>query len=642
MMMMTVRALRALVVLLSGVLVSVAGAAEGPGPPAAAEGGVRGEIDTAPLDRWRLYHLPEGSEIFPASWVAAMNDKTSGRPFLDDLERFGLLPDDHGPEVRGAGKTWRLPVGLTLAKPPNSSLEMVGVNCAACHVGELVIGNTVVRVDGAPNLFNLDRFYEQLFESAKATLSEPARFRTFLERLKRAEGNRDEFRTFFDRLGEGLARDDPLCRAVVERARAILEDPDEAGPGRLNLLAAAHSGRVEAAVRSVVERDQRFVERVKGQFPGVKSLAALRDDLARKRPEPDSLAEALARVGDDRLLFLEARLGFLKRLKGLHDAPPGEKALVPGPGRIDAIINARDLVFPADAINPNSAVSYPPLWGLRRIRWFHYDGDTTSLMDRNMAQSMGLGAVVIQATGESTILPRNLHELEILNGRLEPPKWTERVGPVGADESLLQQGAALYQRRCAGCHEFRGDENRPLMAGESRPFGFPVYDLGTDPQRAMNFARPMKDGREFARVLSATLATIKAKLYETHHITQPEREAMEPRGGVRWVTTRGYIARPLRGVWATAPYLHNGSVPTLDDLLKPAADRPKTFLVGYRVYDADTLGYVSDPQRIPEDARKGLFEFDTSLAGNKNSGHEPGPVLTGNERKALIAYLKTL
>src|SRR5439155_20682065 len=122
-----------------------------------------------------------------------------------------------------------------------------------------------------------------------------------------------------------------------------------------------------------------------------------------------------------------------------------------------------------------------------------------------------------------------------------------------------------------------------------------------------------KDGREFAAVLQATLAGIKKTLYQSNHISPSEQAVMEPEQGVRWVTTRGYIARPLNGVWATAPYLHNGSVPTLDDLLKPAADRPQKFLVGYRVYDADKLGYVCDPAKVPEDIRKGLFEYDTTL-----------------------------
>jgi mono/diheme cytochrome c family protein len=597
---------------------------------------------SAALDRWKLYHLPEGSEIFPARWLAAMNDKTTGKPFLEDLERFGLLADEQGPEIKGAEKTWKLPVGLTLTTPPNTSLEMIGVNCAACHVGELRVGAKVVRVDGAPNLFNLDRFYERLFESVKETLHDRKELLAFLDRLRRTDPDRDEFSTLFKRLREGLLDNDPLSGAVVARAEAILDGTTESIQERIALLGAAHSGRIEAAVKSIVDHDRGFVDRFKARFPGIELFDNLRDRFSRRLPDSGPLAQVLARVGDDRLLFLEARLAFLKRLKSLHDAPEGEKTLVPGPGRIDAIINARDLVFPEDAINPNSAVSFPPIWGLRQINWFHYDGDTNSLFERNMAQAMGLGAVVIKETGESTILPRNVHELEILNGRLEPPSWEKTIGLTDDDHRLAETGKTLYQQRCANCHDFKPGDDRPLLPVEKRPFGFPVYDIGTDPQRLLNFGRPMKDGREFAGVLAETLGMIKRKLYETNHVSSYEQTMMEPAGKVRWLNTQGYVARPLRGIWATAPYLHNGSVPTIDDLLKPSAQRPAKFLVGHREYDPAKLGYVSDPERIPDEIEPRLFLFDTSLVGNRNTGHEPNPPLTDDERQAIIAYLKTL
>jgi hypothetical protein len=88
-------------------------------------------------------------------------------------------------------------------------------------------------------------------------------------------------------------------------------------------------------------------------------------------------------------------------------------------------------------------------------------------------------------------------------------------------------------------------------------------------------------------------------------------------------------------VWATAPYLHNGSVPTLHDLLLPAKDRPKTFPLGHRDYDPVKVGYTT-PEGKP------LFLFDTSKIGNGNGGHEFGTNLGEADRVALIEYLKTL
>jgi hypothetical protein len=105
-----------------------------------------------------------------------------------------------------------------------------------------------------------------------------------------------------------------------------------------------------------------------------------------------------------------------------------------------------------------------------------------------------------------------------------------------------------------------------------------------------------------------------------------------------------YKARPLNGIWATPPYLHNGSVPNLYALLSPVAERPKTFYLGNREFDPVNVGYRTE--EFP-----GGFQLDTSLRGNSNSGHEfnngsgqgiIGPLLTPDERRELIEYLKSL
>jgi hypothetical protein len=105
-----------------------------------------------------------------------------------------------------------------------------------------------------------------------------------------------------------------------------------------------------------------------------------------------------------------------------------------------------------------------------------------------------------------------------------------------------------------------------------------------------------------------------------------------------------YKARPLNGIWATPPYLHNSSVPTLYALLSPVAERPSVFYLGNREYDPVSVGYRTEKF-------SGGFRLDSSIRGNSNSGHEfnngagkgiIGPRLTPDERCALIEYLKTL
>ena len=128
--------------------------------------------------------------------------------------------------------------------------------------------------------------------------------------------------------------------------------------------------------------------------------------------------------------------------------------------------------------------------------------------------------------------------------------------------------------------------------------------------------------------------------------TSPQQRALM--NGLRPNDVRAplqYKARPLNGVWATAPFLHNGSVPDLEALLSPVGERPKKFWLGSPEFDPTRVGYVS--KRL-----SGGFELDTSIPGNSNSGHEfkdgqPGAGVIGRalgptERAALIEYIKTL
>ncbi len=99
-----------------------------------------------------------------------------------------------------------------------------------------------------------------------------------------------------------------------------------------------------------------------------------------------------------------------------------------------------------------------------------------------------------------------------------------------------------------------------------------------------------------------------------------------------------YKARPLDGIWATAPYLHNGSVSSLYELLLPPARRMRSFPMGTREYDPVHVGYS-----VKADAAGNSFTYDTTRRGNSNMGHDYGASqLTEPQRLALLAYLKSL
>ena len=104
-----------------------------------------------------------------------------------------------------------------------------------------------------------------------------------------------------------------------------------------------------------------------------------------------------------------------------------------------------------------------------------------------------------------------------------------------------------------------------------------------------------------------------------------------------FIKTNGYANGPLDGLWLRGPYLHNGSVPTLWDLLSPPGERPETFMRDSNVLDSENGGFISPPCAEPKQRNC----FDTTIRGNSNSGHDYGTDLSEIQRREILEYLKT-
>jgi hypothetical protein len=382
-----------------------------------------------------------------------------------------------------------------------------------------------------------------------------------------------------------------------------------------------------------------------GRAAALKRLADARlAALAEEKQFLQGLVALAARLktGDTSVPLLLARLSFLKRLRALD----AHSAVVPRPGfgRVDAFTSARNFLFdPSEARAPSAPVRYPFLWGLDK-RWLHWDGNTRSVMERNVGQALGLGGVTDAKTMSSTLLPGNLHELEQVAKKLKPPAWPAAFGAVNRNSDEYKLGAKLYAANCAACH----DQQKEEPHGKKVTDGLVVYLVGTDEARTKVFADKMANGKDFAESVGAVQRKIKNKAYDDHRAELEGKYGKgfesplfdQPNAEIKWLTTGGYVARPLAGAWSTAPYLHNGSVPTLADLLEPVHRRPVVFPVGHREYDPVRVGFVSRFEDVPEDQVRSYFVFDTRPAGNRNTGHEFGTNLTDAEKRALLLYLK--
>lgn len=265
-----------------------------------------------------------------------------------------------------------------------------------------------------------------------------------------------------------------------------------------------------------------------------------------------------------------------------------------GPGRIDPLnpFKFRQLKQPVDDTIGTSDMT--PLWslGLRDGRALHWDGMNPLLAEVLVSSAIGNGA------SERSVDLQGVEQVGAWLRDLQPPKY-----PFPVDDALAARGRDLFEEHCARCHGLDG----PRM-GEV----IPVAEVGTDRHRLDTWTEPA--AMAFNRVGSGRPWQFRS-----------------------FRKTGGYTAMPLAGVWLNAPYLHNGSVPTLADLLEAGERRPRRFVRGYDVYDSTRLGFVSEGSAADGEGHL----LDTSQPGNGNGGHLYGTDLAPELKGALLEFLKT-
>jgi mono/diheme cytochrome c family protein len=471
-------------------------------------------------------------------------------------------------------------------------------------------------------------------------------------------------------------------RAFLERFRLLWDTPDPVGnPDGLPLgfvrdpaqdgqvyvgitCAACHTSQVEYRRQKLrLDGGPGLID----YLPLVESLAdglraasqseAKWSRFAAKVLGPRNTPERAAQLRRDVRDHSETLAGFAARNRSVRPA---------GFGRIDAFgMLANEVLGTAIGVPENyracaAPVAIPPLWGVARLDWVQWNGSVQSPAARNLVEVMsGYGLLRVTGAGrdlgfETTAKLQPLDRAWQLYGNLRPPAWPEGLlGKINADRA--NRGAEVYRREgCAKCHAARPPypETAPNKLGKQfvQVVKVPLSEVKTDPSAATAFAdrtaRPgrlalLLGGRGIVPGPELFFTTAGAALQtELTRLKLPEEELARLNGYRQPVLpTRdellSYRAAPLAGVWATAPYLHNGSVPSLYQLFLPPRQRAKTFYLGGREVDPKHVGFDTP-------AREGAFEFRTEDPGNLNAGHEYGTAITDEERWALIEYLKTL
>ncbi|MEN0038127.1 MAG: di-heme-cytochrome C peroxidase [Cellvibrio sp.] len=334
-----------------------------------------------------------------------------------------------------------------------------------------------------------------------------------------------------------------------------------------------------------------------------------------------------------------------------------------GHGRLDAfgqIFNAiavEALGIPENIHSPNAPTSYPVLWDASHLNVVQWNASAPNkepgpLFQNAITALAVYGTVTVpkkKLTYQSSIRINNLGDIQRDFYQLSAPRWPADIADE-LDATKMAKGKILYDQHCLECHTLvdPADKKRKLTAVLTH-----YKEVGTDPLMVENFINhKVKSGvlegdksmvlfgdklpaetspldlvthTAAGALLNQPWQTIKAIFKEYRSNEAPPEQTIY----------NSYKARPINGIWASAPYLHNGSVPTIYDLLLPAAQRPVSFYVGNIELDLVKVGHISS------EAPNTSF-FDTSLRGNSNAGHEYGTQLNEEERWDLVEYVKSL
>ncbi len=611
-----------------------------------------------------FYNTTQGSAVLPYDFLMVLQQANSTERFLsnNNIDKFRYLPQKatfFNPDA--------LPVGFV--KETYQGKDYIGFTCAACHTAQINYKGQAIRIDGGPSMADMAGFMNELEDALSAALHEDKQ-QIFIQNVLALNND-------YDRKDDVIAD----LKIWLERRRlynTLNHSRVKYGYARLDAF-----GRIyNRVLQHVINKKQ------------LATLLALITHPNGQRLLNDTEINNVLEGVNETVLHDDQFAQIINRLQSTKTGYPGLT--------LKQMLSVRNAIFN----EPNAPVSYPFLWDIAQSDYVQWNGIASNAgvgpMGRNTGEVIGVFAILDWKASDpgfslatwlsgqknkkqhidfkSSVDLVNLQRLEAHLRRLQSPQWPDMLGKI--DKAKAHKGQLIYARHCQSCHEIidREDAKRLITANM-----LGIKKAGTDPAMAANsVSYTGKSGNlkhtyqdtdvgtvviaetaPVAQILTAVtkgvVATPDADKWFIRRwadwaytlamsFTQNEIKASIKNGDYTPDTTANpynsllaYKARSLNGIWATAPYLHNGSIPTLYDLLLPvkkAGDpdagiyRPNEFTVGSREFDPVKVGFKSSGYAG--------FIFSTSQAGNLNTGHEYGSLLSKQQRYELIEYLKTL
>lgn len=552
--------------------------------------------------REQFYTQDQGSRVMPLKWINALK-QANGAPFMaDSLGRYGYMPN---PKSEEPG----LPVGFSVAK--ENGEKIIGMTCSACHSRQIDVSGTSYRIDGGPAITDMQSFLSDLDTAVNTVLTDAGAFAEF--------------------------------------AKAVLgPSPKKPDEDKLRADVAAWFLPYDTIM--------------KGSLPTASPWGPAR---------------------------LDAVSMIFNRVSGLDIGPPPTYMIPENIKRADAPVR-----YPF--------VWNAPIQDMTQWPGFASNGNRILGLSRNLGEVFGVFASFHPKKDESRLLKINyvdnnsanfhgLNKLESLIKKIGPPKW-----PWKLDKNLVAEGEKVFNKKdpaqgnesCADCHGIKKGKMRSLT---HETWATPIMDVGTDSKEVNLLGSQVKTGVLEGAVIFPDRQPLKAvdsaftvlgtvvtgsilQHYLPVELTPEEQKArsaldrlksmfekevdkfedlgdlgglddlkdafqMKAQAAAPAAPSYPYESRVLEGIWATAPYLHNGSVPTLTELLTPSEKRASEFKVG-PAYDPDKVGLAVDQTKFNFILK--TTDCSKRDSGNSRCGHDYGTSFSQKEKDALLEYLKNL
>lgn len=630
-----------------------------------------------PSDSMWYYTTTQGSDLIPYDFFIVLEQRNSGKLFRSDknMDKYRYIPQRstfHNPDG--------LPLGM--AKDTYKGKDYMGFTCAACHTNQINYKGTAIRVDGAQTLADMENFVIDLRRSLNATLNDKKKKKRFVDAVMDRNGFFKIFtgsRNYWTR--SAVEEDLERFAARVENYTSI--NHSYFGDNKKNLLKYGY-GRLDAFGR-IFNRTRQHVLNRKTVIGGLEGLI---EDKVITQKQADYLVDGIdGLVTNSKFDYIvkRAKKSLNKnQISALIDAFfQSPNAPVSYPFLWDTPQH--------DYVQWNGLLENSGLVPLGRntgevigvfgtLDW-HEESKKSKLFNLQyyIAKLLGQNDNSWFVNFESSVDQTNLARLENHLQDLWSPQWQvlvdAKIFPEITKASIesAKRGDKLFDKHCVSCHHDieRDNPERKVIANFTR-----VSTGGTDPVMAQNALRSGYSGITKDQYINVGVGNLlmQEKMPVAALLTVATKNVVATPDPDKWFIRRWadlvynifatiddnpvgaslkrgdydpdttvnpfaslmvYKARPLNGIWATAPYMHNGSVPTLYDLLLPPDKRPKEFYIGSREFDAEKVGFISEKGRG--------FLFDTRLPGNNNTGHDYGnSKLSEPDRKDLVEYMKTL